>query len=178
MPTNCIFLLGLSFQNESQSKINNKAIPKTMHKNNLSQSIQEKSSFLCVGLDTDILKLPAHMAPTPEAALKFNQEIISHTKDYAVAYKLNIAFYESMGAKGWEVIEKTLEYIPDGIMTIADAKRGDIGNSSRMYARTFFETYNFDAVTVAPYMGKDSVAPFLEFENKWVFLLGLTSSKL
>lgn len=148
-----------------------------MHKNTLSQAIKEKSSFLCVGLDTDVLKLPAHLPPTPEAALEFNREIILHTKAYAVAYKLNIAFYESMGSKGWDVMEKTLEYIPEGIMTIADAKRGDIGNSSRMYARTFFETYQFDAITVAPYMGRDSVAPFLEFENKWVFLLGLTSNE-
>jgi len=112
----------------------------------------------------------------PDPVVSFNRQIIEATREYAVAYKLNMAFYESMGTKGWDALEKTLEFIPENVMTIADAKRGDIGNTSQMYARTFFETYEFDAITVAPYMGKDSVAPFLEFEDKWVFLLALTSN--
>ncbi len=143
----------------------------------ITRAIQDKSSFLCVGLDTDMHKIPPFLLEEPNPIVAFNKQIIEYTKSYAIAYKLNIAFYESMGVKGWEAIEETLALVPEGILTIADAKRGDIGNTSEMYARTFFETFAFDAVTVAPYMGYDSVAPFLSFENKWVFLLALTSNK-
>ncbi len=139
-------------------------------------SILAKQSYLCVGLDTDIQKLPRIVQREKDPIVFFNQQIIEHTAPYAVAYKLNIAFYEAMGVAGWHAMEKTLACIPEGMFVIADAKRGDIGNTSRMYARTFFETFHFDAVTVAPYMGSDSVLPFLEFEEKWVFLLALTSN--
>ncbi len=142
----------------------------------LTENIRKKSSFLCVGLDTDLQKIPSFLLHESDPVVSFNRHIIESTQEYAVAYKMNIAFYESMGTKGWDALEKTLECIPENVMTIADAKRGDIGNTSQMYARTFFETYDFDAITVAPYMGKDSVAPFLEFEDKWVFLLALTSN--
>ncbi len=147
-----------------------------MHPTDLSKSIQTTGSFLCIGLDTDPLRIPGHLCDLPDPVYEFNRQIIEATSDLAVAYKPNLAFYEAQGPAGWESLEKTLEVIPEGIMTIADAKRGDIGNTSRLYARTFFETYGFDAVTVAPYMGYDSVAPFLEYENKWVFLLALTSN--
>ena len=143
----------------------------------LFQQIQKKRSFLCVGLDTDIRKIPPHLLELEDPIFEFNKQIIDATKDLCVAYKPNTAFYESMGVKGWESLKKTLNYIPKDIFTIADAKRGDIGNTSSMYARAFFEEMNFDSVTVAPYMGSDSVKPFLEFEDKWAIVLALTSNK-
>ncbi len=148
-----------------------------MTKTELYQQILAKKSFLCVGLDTDIQRIPKFLLDFEDPIFEFNKRIIDSTKDLCVAYKPNIAFYEAMGAKGWESLAKTLDYIPKNIFTIADAKRGDIGNTSRLYARAFFETYDFDSITVAPYMGEDSVSPFLEFKNKWVILLGLTSNK-
>ena len=147
-----------------------------MSPEHLSNCISKKQSCLCVGLDSDIQKIPAHLHAYEDPLFEFNRQIIEATSPYTVAYKLNIAFYEAMGPKGWESLAKTLEVIPDDILVMADAKRGDIGNTSKLYARTFFETYNFDALTIAPYMGKDSVTPFLEFENKWIFLLALTSN--
>jgi orotidine-5'-phosphate decarboxylase len=148
-----------------------------MTKQELFNAIKAKQSYLCVGLDTDIKKIPKHLLSLEDPIFEFNKQIIDATKDFCVAYKPNLAFYESLGASGWESLCKTLEYIPKNIFTIADAKRGDIGNTSEMYARTFFNTYNFDSVTVAPYMGEDSITPFLGFENKWVILLALTSNK-
>jgi len=148
-----------------------------MTKAELIFQIKQKQSFLCVGLDTDIKKIPTHLLELEDPIFEFNKQIIDATKDFCVAYKPNIAFYESMGVSGWNSLHKTLNYIPENIFTIADAKRGDIGNTSKMYARTFFENMNFDAVTVAPYMGSDSVTPFLEFDGKWVILLALTSNK-
>lgn len=148
-----------------------------MTKADLIAQIQKKSSFLCVGLDTDITKIPAHLRQSQDPIFEFNKQIIDHTAEYAVAYKPNIAFYEAMGPKGWESLQKTLDYIPKDIFSIADAKRGDIGNTSGLYAKAFFETMDFDSITVAPYMGVDSVKPFLEFENKWVILLALTSNE-
>ncbi|MEE9437829.1 MAG: orotidine-5'-phosphate decarboxylase [Saprospiraceae bacterium] len=148
-----------------------------MTRQQLVSEIYSKQSFLCVGLDTDKQKIPTFFLDFDDPIYEFNKRIIDATKDVCIAYKPNIAFYESLGPKGWETLEKTMDYIPDNIFTIADAKRGDIGNTSKMYAKTFFEYFNFDAVTIAPYMGVDSVSPFLEFENKWVILLGLTSNK-
>ncbi|MBD8488064.1 orotidine-5'-phosphate decarboxylase [Echinicola sp. CAU 1574] len=148
-----------------------------MDKQTLFDNIQKKSSFLCVGLDTDLSKIPSHLLKEADPIFEFNKQIIDHTADYAVAYKPNIAFYEAMGPKGWESLQKTLEYIPKDIFTIADAKRGDIGNTSKLYAKAFFEQMDFDSITVAPYMGKDSVSPFLEFADKWVILLALTSNE-
>ena len=148
-----------------------------MDKQHLITQIKQKQSFLCVGLDTDIKKIPAHLLELEDPIFEFNKQIIDATKDFCVAYKPNIAFYESMGVSGWNSLQKTLDYIPNDIFTIADAKRGDIGNTTDMYARAFFENMNFDAVTVAPYMGSDSVTPFLEFENKWAIVLALTSNK-
>lgn len=147
-----------------------------MTKQELFNQIIKKESFLCVGLDADLEKIPDHLLELDDPIFEFNKQIIDATKDYCVAYKPNLAFYESLGVKGWESLQKTMEYIPSDIFTIADAKRGDIGNTSRMYARTFFEYFKFDSVTVAPYMGNDSVAPFLEFDNKWVILLAATSN--
>ena len=147
-----------------------------MTKQELFNQIIKKESFLCVGLDPDLEKIPAHLLELDDPIFEFNKQIIDATKDYCVAYKPNLAFYESLGVKGWESLQKTMEYIPNNIFTIADAKRGDIGNTSRMYAKTFFEHFNFDSVTVAPYMGNDSVSPFLEFSNKWVILLAATSN--
>ena len=138
--------------------------------------IFQKQSFLCVGLDTDSEKIPAHLHSEPDPVFAFNKAIIDATKDFCVAYKPNIAFYESLGKAGWESLEKTLNYIPETHFTIADAKRGDIGNTAAMYAKTFFKTYEFDSVTVAPYMGRDSVQPFLDVEGKWTILLALTSN--
>jgi len=138
--------------------------------------ILQKQSFLCVGLDTDLAKIPPHLLGHPDPVFEFNRQIIDATRDFCVAYKLNTAFYETQGKKGWEALEKTLDYLPDTHFAIADAKRGDIGNTSKMYAKAFFENMDFDAVTVAPYMGEDSVLPFLGFENKWVILLALTSN--
>lgn len=148
-----------------------------MNRSQLFEQIKRKKSFLCIGLDTDMTRIPSCLLDFDDPIYEFNKRIIDATKDLCVAYKPNIAFYESLGPKGWESLAKTLEYIPDEIFTIADAKRGDIGNTSKMYAKTFFEYYNFDSVTVAPYMGVDSVTPFLEYEDKWVILLGLTSNK-
>ncbi len=148
-----------------------------MNRSELISQIQKKKSFLCIGLDTDINKIPKHLLEAEDPVYEFNKSIIDATRDYAVAYKPNIAFYECMGPKGWESLRKTLHYIPKDIFTIADAKRGDIGNTSSMYAQTFFSQYDFDSVTVAPYMGEDSVTPFLEFKDKWVVLLALTSNK-
>jgi orotidine-5'-phosphate decarboxylase len=148
-----------------------------MTRQELIQQIKEKRSFLCVGLDTDISKIPAHLLDTEDPIFEFNKAIIDATKDFCVAYKPNIAFYECLGINGWRSLEKTLEYIPKNIFTIADAKRGDIGNTSTYYAKTFFEYLNCDSVTIAPYMGEDSVTPFLEFKNKWAIVLALTSNK-
>ena len=148
-----------------------------MNRLELIRQIKRKNSFLCIGLESKINKIPAHFLDYNEPILEFNKQIIDATKDLCVAYKPNIAFYESLGTKGWQILEDTLNYIPKDIFTIADAKRGDIGNTSKMYAKAFFQHMNFDAVTVAPYMGIDSVSPFLEFENKWVILLALTSNK-
>lgn len=146
----------------------------------LSRQIIEKQSYLCVGLDTDPRKIPAHLRSEADPVFAFNKAIIDATADLAVAYKPNIAFYEAQGPRGWESLQKTLEYIPDTCFTIADAKRGDIGNTSGLYARTFFDStaagLSFDSVTVAPYMGHDSVTPFLEYDGKWVILLALTSN--
>ena len=148
-----------------------------MNRETLFQQILSKQSFLCVGLDSDINRIPSHLHQFEDPVFEFNKRIIDATQDLCIAYKPNIAFYEALGAKGWESLRKTLEYIPESHFTIADAKRGDIGNTSRLYAKAFFETLNFDSVTVAPYMGIDSVSPFLEFENKTVILLALTSNK-
>jgi orotidine-5'-phosphate decarboxylase len=148
-----------------------------MNRQELIAQIKQKESFLCVGLDADIKKIPTHLLELEDPIFEFNKQIIDATKDLCVAYKPNIAFYESMGPKGWVSLQRTLDYIPNNIFTIADAKRGDIGNTSNMYARTFFENMNFDSVTVAPYMGEDSITPFLEFEDKWVVILALTSNK-
>lgn len=139
--------------------------------------IQKKGSYLCIGLDADINRIPRYLLAYDDPVFEFNKQIIEATKDLCVAYKPNLAFYEALGPKGWLSLQKTLEIIPEEHFTIADAKRGDIGNTSRLYAKAFFETLNFDAITVAPYMGVDSVRPFLEFENKWVILLALTSNK-
>ncbi len=147
-----------------------------MTRKQLIQQIQLKKSYLCVGLDTDLTKIPKHLQSHPDAVFEFNKQIIDATQDLCVAYKINTAFYEAMGLKGWEAMEKTVNYIPNNQFIIADAKRGDIGNTSSQYAKAFFETMNFDAITVAPYMGEDSVKPFLEFENKWAIVLGLTSN--
>lgn len=148
-----------------------------MTRQELIQQIKEKRSFLCVGLDTDLEKIPPHLLETEDPIFEFNKAIIDATKDYCVAYKPNIAFYECLGVKGWQSLEKTLNYIPKNIFTIADAKRGDIGNTSTYYAKTFFEYLNCDSVTIAPYMGEDSITPFLEFKDKWAIVLALTSNK-
>jgi orotidine-5'-phosphate decarboxylase len=147
-----------------------------MNRTELIAQIRQKKNYLCVGLDTDITKIPKHLQSQPDAVFQFNKAIIDATKDHCVSYKINTAFYESQGLKGWEAMEKTVHYIPKTHFTIADAKRGDIGNTSSQYARTFFEVLPFDAVTVAPYMGEDSVRPFLAYENKWTIVLGLTSN--
>ncbi len=142
----------------------------------LISQIRKKRSFLCVGLDTDPARIPGHLRKSDDPVFEFNKAVIEATRDHCVAYKPNIAFYEAMGPKGWHTLEKTLALIPDDIFTIADAKRGDIGNSSKKYAETFFQTFDFDAVTLSPYMGEDSIRPFLEFEGKWAILLALTSN--
>ena len=147
-----------------------------MTRKQLIEQIQLKKSYLTVGLDTDITKIPKHLQSHPNAVFEFNKAIIDATKDLCVSYKINTAFYESQGLKGWEAMEKTVNYIPKEHLKIADAKRGDIGNTSSQYAKAFFETMNFDAITVAPYMGEDSIRPFLEYENKWTIVLGLTSN--
>lgn len=147
-----------------------------MNRSQLLAEIKKKRTYLCVGLDTDPEKIPSHLRNTPDPVFEFNKQIIDATQDICVAYKPNIAFYEALGPKGWESLQRTLEYIPEDHFTIADAKRGDIGNTSTMYARAFFEQMDFDAITVAPYMGADSVTPFLAFENKVVILLAHTSN--
>lgn len=151
-----------------------------MNKQELFDNILRKQSFLCVGLDTDIKKIPEFLLQEEDPIFAFNKAIIDATQDLCIAYKPNLAFYESLGVKGWIAFEKTVRYIkenyPDQFI-IADAKRGDIGNTSAMYARSFFEEMDIDSVTVAPYMGEDSVTPFLPYENKWVILLALTSNK-
>lgn len=147
-----------------------------MERAQLIASIRQKRSFLCVGLDPDIRKIPPHLLETEDPIFEFNKAIIDATVDICVAYKPNLAFYEVMGSKGWESLQKTAAYIPPGVFTIADAKRGDIGNTADMYASTFFETMHFDAVTIAPYMGEDSILPFLKFKSKWVAVLALTSN--
>ena len=148
-----------------------------MHRNVLIEQIKEKRSYLTVGLDTDVEKIPKHLQGRQNAVFEFNKQIIDATKDLCVAYKINTAFYEAMGIKGWKTMEETLNYIPATHLKIADAKRADIGNTSSYYAKAFFENLNFDAITVAPYMGEDSIRPFLEYENKWTIVLGLTSNK-
>ncbi|NUM32702.1 MAG: orotidine-5'-phosphate decarboxylase [Bacteroidetes bacterium] len=142
----------------------------------LINEIKQKKTYLCVGLDTEIDKIPNHLRNSENPVLEFNKAIIEATKKYCVAYKINIAFYEQYGSTGWDTIKKTLEHIPDNFLKIADAKRGDIGNTARMYARTFFETYKFDAVTLSPYMGADTIMPFLEYKNKFSIVLALTSN--
>jgi len=151
-----------------------------MNYQELFEQIKKKKSFLCVGLDTDTKKMPKHLLETEDPIFEFNKQIVDATVDFTVAYKPNIAFYESLGAKGWVSLEKTVNYIKEKypeVFLIADAKRGDIGNTSRMYASAFLENMNFDSITVAPYMGEDSVTPFLEYKDKWVILLALTSNK-
>lgn len=148
-----------------------------MTREELISQIRKKSSFLCVGLDTDIKKIPQHLLKLDDPIFEFNKQIIDATAEYTVAYKPNLAFYEAHGSKGLESLEKTMEYMPKDVFTIADAKRGDIGNTSSLYARAFFEQMDFDSITVAPYMGEDSVKPFLGYDEKWVILLALTSNK-
>jgi len=146
----------------------------------LFEQIKKKRSFLCVGLDSDIAKIPSHLLEEEDPVFAFNKAIVDATAEVAIAYKPNIAFYECRGVEGWRSLEKTVAYIKENypeIFTIADAKRGDIGNTSQMYAKAFLETLDFDAITVAPYMGEDSVTPFLQYEGKWVVLLALTSNK-
>ena len=147
-----------------------------MNRTQLVEQIQQKQSYLCVGLDTDITKIPKHVHSQPDAVFQFNKAMIDATKDHCVSYKINTAFYESQGLKGWEAMEATVNYIPATHLKIADAKRGDIGNTSSQYAKTFFEVLPFDAVTVAPYMGEDSIRPFLEYKNNWTIVLVLTSN--
>ena len=148
-----------------------------MNKAELFQQIKTKNSYLCVGLDSDINRLPKHLLKAADPIFEFNKQIIDATVDYAVAYKPNLAFYESQGAKGWESLAKTMEYMPSDVFTIADAKRGDIGNTSNHYAKAFFEQLNFDSITLSPYMGHDAVAPYLKYENKWAIILALTSNE-
>jgi len=148
-----------------------------MTRKELINQIKIKDSFLCVGLDSDIKKIPKHLLKFDDPIFEFNKRIVDATIDHCVAYKPNLAFYESLGSRGIESLEKTMEYIPKEVFTIADAKRGDIGNTSGLYARAFFEHMSFDSVTVTPYMGKDSVTPFLNYKEKWVVLLALTSNE-
>ena len=148
-----------------------------MTRHQLVEQIKNKGSYLCVGLDTDSTKIPKHLLSEPDPVFAFNKAIIDATRDYCVSYKINTAFYEAMGVKCWEAMEKTVHYIADTHFKIADAKRGDIGNTSDQYAKAFFEAMPFDAVTVAPYMGEDSVKPFLQYKGKWAIVLGLTSNK-
>ncbi len=147
-----------------------------MTRQQLIDQIEAKRSYLCVGLDTDITKIPSHLSTEPDPVFTFNKAIIDATRDLCVAYKINTAFYEAQGLKGWAAMEKTVNYIGEGHFRIADAKRGDIGNTSDQYAKAFFEALPFDSVTVAPYMGSDSVKPFLQWQGKWAIVLGLTSN--
>ncbi len=167
-------IIQLLLQQKWKKECNN---PNKMHRNILIEQIKIKRSYLCVGLDTDLSKIPEHLQSNSNAVFEFNKQIIDATKEYCVSYKINTAFYEAMGIKGWEAMEQTVNYIPSTHLKIADAKRGDIGNTSSQYAKAFFETLKFDAITVAPYMGEDSIRPFLEYENKWAIVLGLTSNK-
>jgi orotidine-5'-phosphate decarboxylase len=148
-----------------------------MNREILIHQIFSKRTYLCVGLDTDLNKIPRHLLKEEDPLFAFNKAIIDHTIDHCVAYKVNTAFYEAQGIKGWIALEKTVNYIPDTHFKIADAKRGDIGNTSDQYAKAFFETMPFDSVTVAPYMGEDSIKPFLQYPGKWAIVLGLTSNK-
>ncbi|MFY0606159.1 MAG: orotidine-5'-phosphate decarboxylase [Cyclobacteriaceae bacterium] len=147
-----------------------------MTRQELFDQILEKKSFLCVGLDTDITKIPKHLLDSEDPIFEFNKQIIDATLPYAVAYKPNLAFYEAQGSKGISALEKTMAYIPNNIFTIADAKRGDIGNTSDQYAKAFFENMSFDSVTVAPYMGEDSVSPYFKYDGKWAIILAATSN--
>jgi orotidine-5'-phosphate decarboxylase len=147
-----------------------------MNRQQLIEQIRKKNSYLCVGLDTDISKIPQHLLKETDPVFAFNKAIIDATRDCCVSYKINTAFYEALGLKGWESMEKTVRYIGNEHFTIADAKRGDIGNTSTQYAKAFFEALPFDSITVAPYMGKDSVEPFLQYKDKWAIVLGLTSN--
>ncbi|MFY8019562.1 MAG: orotidine-5'-phosphate decarboxylase [Bacteroidia bacterium] len=147
-----------------------------MNRAALIQEIRTKKSFLCVGLDTDPHLLPEHLKNHPDGVFEFNKAIIDATKEFCVAYKINTAFFEAMGSKGWEIMERTFAYIPDNILKIADAKRGDIGNTSNQYARAFFEALGADCVTLAPYMGKDSLETFFKYSGKWGIILALTSN--
>lgn len=147
-----------------------------VNKQQLIKQIRQKKSYLCTGLDTQMEKLPSVIPQNGQGLVDFNRNIIDATSPFSVAYKINTAFYEQYGKQGWEWMEETLNHLPNDTLKIADAKRGDIGNTSSMYAKAFFDTLNFDAITVAPYMGEDSLRPFLEFENKWVICLALTSN--
>ena len=147
-----------------------------MNRNELVEQIRTKKSYLCVGLDTDLAKIPSHLLNEEDPIFAFNKAIIDATLPYCVAYKINTAFYEAQGLKGWAALEKTVKYIPETHFKIADAKRGDIGNTSTQYAIAFLKQLPFDAITIAPYMGEDSVKPFLQFEGKWAIVLGLTSN--
>ncbi|HTQ64849.1 MAG TPA: orotidine-5'-phosphate decarboxylase [Puia sp.] len=147
-----------------------------MNRKQLVEQIRLKKSYLCVGLDTDLARIPKHLLSHPDPVYEFNRQIIDATREHCIAYKINTAFYEALGLKGWEAMQKTVDYIPDTHFKIADAKRGDIGNTSSQYARAFFETLRFDAITLAPYMGEDSIRPFLEYQDKWAIILGLTSN--
>ncbi len=148
-----------------------------MNRASLVSEIFRKKTFLCVGLDTELAKIPPHLLDSEDPILEFNRQIIDVTRDLCVAYKPNIAFYEALGPKGWHTLAQTIEYIGNQHLIIADAKRGDIGNTSRMYAEAFFNQLGCDAVTVAPYMGEDSVSPFLGFKDKWAIVLALTSNQ-
>lgn len=148
-----------------------------MNRQQLVEQIRKKQSCLCIGLDSDAAMLPAHLGKDAKAVVEFNKAIIDSTKDLCVSYKINTAFYEALGSKGWEAMEQTVDHIPDEHLLIADAKRADIGNTSRQYARAFFEHMDFDAVTLHPYMGSDSIKPFLEYEGKWSIILALTSNE-
>lgn len=148
-----------------------------MNRQELIATIKEKQSFLCIGLDTDLDKIPAHLRGNPDALFEFNKAIIEATSELCAAYKPNLAFYERYGLKGWDALQRTVEIIPDDCLVIADAKRGDIGNTSKYYAEAMFNQLGADAVTIAPYMGEDSVTPFLGFKDKWAIVLALTSNK-
>lgn len=147
-----------------------------MNRADLVKQIKEKNSFLCVGLDTDPKRVPSHLKKEADPVFTFNKAIIDATAEHCVAYKPNLAFYEALGPAGWESLQRTMEYIPKEFFTIADAKRGDIGNTAKSYAKTFFEYFDFDSVTLAPYMGRDSIDPFLEYNEKWAIILALTSN--
>jgi orotidine-5'-phosphate decarboxylase len=179
-PNNPIHPANPSSANPSSDRTNQKSLLlhqiDRMNRQQLVEIIRQKKSYLCIGLDTDLTKIPTHLLAYADPVFEFNKRIIDATIDYCVGYKINTAFYESLGLKGWESMQKTVEYIPSTHFKIADAKRGDIGNTSQQYAKAFFETLNFDAITVAPYMGEDSVRPFLEYKDKWAIVLGLTSN--